>query len=115
MLLVADDEPGFSEAYSLGNQRVRAYDELQRAVRERRRDLPFFRRFGGSGEQPTAVSESAEHRHEIVKVLRREDFRRRHESTLITVLHGDIGGSRRDGGFSAADVSGDETHHRALR
>ena len=37
VLLVADDEPGFSEAYSLGNQRVRAYDELQRAVRERRR------------------------------------------------------------------------------
>jgi hypothetical protein len=66
----------------------------------------------GAGDERDAKARALQQPRDVGEVLLGENFRRRHERDLESVLHGDNGGQQRDDRFSGTDVSLQQAVHR---
>ena len=112
MLLVRDDEAELRELHTVREERVRADDDVDimrgNAIVHR---LPLFR-CEVSREEADANARPCELLRERVIMLAREDFRRRHECALATVLDRLDEREEREHGLARADVALHEAAHR---
>ena len=88
MLLVDHDEAEVPKVDTLLDQRVRAYDQCSRTVRERLQCLLSLRGLQLAREYFDAQAERLHHFSQLADVLLREQLRRRHEDRLPSTLDG---------------------------
>ncbi len=111
MLLVDDDQAELVELDRLLDERVRADHQLCVALRDVMSRLLLAARLLRSGEQYDAIAGGFENAARRKIMLRRENFRGRHQRDLVAVLDGDDRCFERDNGFARADIALQQTAH----
>ena len=86
VLLIRDNGTQPVELHTLLNERVRAHDHLRRTGLDGGQCRTFLRGSHRAGEQRARDAQLVQHRCKRLRVLRGEDFGRRHESRLPAVL-----------------------------
>ena len=97
------------------NQRVRADDNIHRMCGERRIDLRTFLLRQPPREKSHTNAKRREQRLQIIIMLTRQDLRRRHQRTLISVLRCFDESEQGDCGLSRANISLHEAAHGQRR
>ncbi len=96
MLFVDDDQPEFVELHRLLDERVCAYRQLRVTLRDVVPRLLLARRLLRTGQQHNAIARGLENAPRRKIMLRRQNFRRRHQCDLVSILDGDHRGFERD-------------------
>ena len=112
LLLVDDDEAEVLEAHGLAEHRVGADDDVDRALGEALLRLALLGRADHARELADADRQAGEALAEVLRVLAREQRRRRDDRRLLAVDRGGEGGAQRDLGLAEADVAADQPIHR---
>ena len=112
VLLVHDREPELLERHAVHNERVRADDDVEGAVREPDEDLAPIGRADARREEPHGRPAVREERRERAEVLLGEELGRRHERGLGTRCDRDPRRERGDDGLPRPDVALEKPRHR---
>ena len=112
MLLIRDNGTQPVELHTLLNERVRAHDHLRRASLDSGQCRTFLRGSHRAGEQRARDAQLVQHRGKRLRMLRGEDFGRRHESRLPAVLRGQRTQSGRYHCLARADITLHQPVHR---
>ena len=112
MLLIRDNGTQPVELHTLLNERVRAHDHLRRTGLDGGQCCTFLRGSHRAGEQRARDAQLIQHGCKRLRVLRSEDFGRRHESRLPAVLRGQRTQSGRYHCLARADIALHQPVHR---
>ena len=112
LLLVDDDQAQPLEVDALGEERVGADDDVDRAVGEAFLGLLRFGRRDQPRQPPDVDREALKPLDEIRVMLAREQRRRADQRDLLAGHRHDEGGAQRDLGLAEADVAADQPVHR---
>ena len=112
VLFVRDNGAQPMELHTLLNECVRAHDHLRRTSLDGRQCGSFLRSSHRAGEQRARDAQLVQHGRERLRVLRREDFSRRHEGRLPAVLRGQRTQSGRHDRLARADIALHQPVHR---
>ena len=112
MLFIDNDKTEPREMHGILEDRMRANDELRRAIGNRglRERLVFFPE--AAREPGDRYAQRREPLRDLAEMLFREDFRRRHQDGLVTAVDGLRGRERGDDRLAAADIALQEPLHR---
>ena len=112
LLFIDDHETEILELHGLGEQRMRADHDIDRAVGKTRTRLRDICGRDQPARLPDPHRKAAEAIREGLEVLPREQRRRHHNRDLRAVTRGEKCGAQRDFGFAEADVAADQPIHR---
>src|SRR5262249_8051829 len=115
LLLVHDEEAEVLEPDVLGEEAVRADDDVERPLLQAPQDLLALLRRAEAREEVDRDGKRGEAPLQRPEVLVREDRRRREEGRLLPVEDALEDRAHRDLGLPVADVAAEEAVHRLLR